>query len=73
MSAAEGFVRVKISCESERLGYLAYCGSEPMAEEFVTKGSEFVYIIPRFSGKTLSQDVATQRRVVVDRGWFSGS
>lgn len=26
----EGFVRVKISWARERLGYFAYCGSEPI-------------------------------------------
>lgn len=30
----EGFVRVKMSWARERLGYLAYCGSEPMVTAF---------------------------------------
>ncbi len=46
VSGAEGFVRVKMSCESERLGYLANCGSEPMAAEPVAVGAN-VYMIPQ--------------------------
>lgn len=35
-----------MSCESERLGYLANCGSEPMAAEPVAVGAN-VYMIPQ--------------------------